>query len=111
MLSDIAVKIEFAKAAIYRAANSIISDHPLHALHSNVAKYLANQAGDIATKNSIQAHGAMGYTWEVDLHIFMRRIWAFNSLWATQSEIEFEIESFLHENTEKLGATFTFTED
>jgi alkylation response protein AidB-like acyl-CoA dehydrogenase len=111
MLSDIAVKIEFAKAAIYRAANSIISDHPLHELHSNVAKYLANQAGEIATKNSIQAHGAMGYTWEVDLHIFMRRIWAFNSLWATQSEIEFEIESFLHENTEKLGATFTFTED
>ncbi|MEK9650366.1 MAG: acyl-CoA dehydrogenase family protein [Gammaproteobacteria bacterium] len=110
MLADVAVKIEFAKAAIYRAANSIDTNNAYHALHANIAKYLAAQAGEIAAKNSIQAHGAMGYTWEVDLHIFMRRIWAITSQWSSAGEIELAIDGFLQSNLEDLGSTFTFRE-
>ena len=110
MLADVAVKIEFAKAAVYRAAYSINADNANHALHANIAKYLAAQAGEIATKNSIQAHGAMGYTWEVDLHIFMRRIWAITSQWSSAGALELEIDRFLQSNLEDLGSTFTFRE-
>ena len=68
MLADVAVKIEFAKPAVYRAAYSLSENNPKSALHCAHAKLMCAQAAELACKNSIQAHGAMGYTWEMDLH-------------------------------------------
>jgi alkylation response protein AidB-like acyl-CoA dehydrogenase len=30
-------------------------------------------------------HGAIGYTWEVDLHVWMKRAWALETVWGTSS--------------------------
>ena len=65
MLADVAVKIEFAKPAVYRAAYSLSQNNPKSALHCAHAKLMCTQAAELACKNSIQAHGAMGYTWAV----------------------------------------------
>ena len=73
MLADVAVKIEFARPAIFRAAHSLLDNNPKSALHCAHAKYMSAKAAELACKNSIQAHGAMGYTWEMDLHIYMRK--------------------------------------
>ena len=75
MLADVAVAIEFAKPAIYRAAYSLSDQNPKSVLHCSHAKYMTARAAELACKNSIQAHGAMGYTWEMDLHIYMRKAW------------------------------------
>ena len=74
MLADVAVKIEFAKPAVYRAAFSLSENNPKSALHCAHAKYMCAQATELACKNSIQAHGAMGYTWEMDLHLSLIQI-------------------------------------
>jgi alkylation response protein AidB-like acyl-CoA dehydrogenase len=33
----------------------------------------------------MQVHGAMGYSWEVDLHFFMKRAWALSGAWGDRN--------------------------
>jgi alkylation response protein AidB-like acyl-CoA dehydrogenase len=39
----------------------------------SAAKVWANQTGEMATGASLQIHGAIGFTWEHDLHLYLRR--------------------------------------
>ena len=36
-------------------------------------------------RKGIQVHGAMGYTWEVDLQMFMKRAWALGAAWGDRA--------------------------
>ena len=38
---------------------------------------------DLAARTAIQVHGAMGYSWEVDVHFFLKRALALNTWWGT----------------------------
>ena len=42
-------------------------------LAATAARVAACDAYYFASKENIQAHGGMGYTWEVDCHLFYRR--------------------------------------
>jgi alkylation response protein AidB-like acyl-CoA dehydrogenase len=75
-MSNVAVRLEYAKAPVYRAAYAIAHGLDAVDLYSSHAKLAACEAANLAAKNCIQVHGAMGYTWEVDLHIFMKKAWA-----------------------------------
>jgi alkylation response protein AidB-like acyl-CoA dehydrogenase len=46
-----------------------------------MAKALASEAADLAARVALQVHGAIGYTWECDLHFFMKRTWALSRTW------------------------------
>ncbi len=76
MLADVAVKLEYARPQVYRAAWSVARAAPLRDLHVSMAKDAAGQAALFAARRALQVHGAIGYTWEHDLHIFMRRAWS-----------------------------------
>jgi alkylation response protein AidB-like acyl-CoA dehydrogenase len=39
----------------------------------SIAKLWANQTAEAATSSSMQIHGAIGFTWEHDLHLYLRR--------------------------------------
>ena len=45
-----------------------------------MAKAMASDAADLAARVALQVHGAIGYTWECDLHFFMKRTWALSGL-------------------------------
>jgi alkylation response protein AidB-like acyl-CoA dehydrogenase len=45
------------------------------------AKLMAMEAADMAGRKGIQLHGAMGYSWEVDLHFYVKRAWALAGSW------------------------------
>ena len=75
-MANVAVRLEYAKAPTHRAAYAIASGQDIAAEAVSHAKLIACEAANLAAKNSHQAHGAMGYTWEVDLHIFMKKAWA-----------------------------------
>jgi alkylation response protein AidB-like acyl-CoA dehydrogenase len=48
-----------------------------------VAKAAAGAAATLAAKDGIQVHGGIGYTWEHDLHLFIRRAYASEHLLGT----------------------------
>ncbi len=80
-MAEIIVKIEFAKPVLYRAAYSLAQGEKDVALLASHAKLAAGEAAWLAARKGIQVHGGMGYTWEVDLQMFMKRAWALNSIW------------------------------
>jgi alkylation response protein AidB-like acyl-CoA dehydrogenase len=80
-LADVAGKIEIAKPVLYRAACSLENHHPLSDIHISQARNFCSEAALLAARIGIQVHGAMGYTWEVDLQMYVKRAWALNNTW------------------------------
>ena len=39
-----------------------------------------------AARVSLQVHGAIGYTWECDLHLFLKRAWALAEAWGSAAD-------------------------
>jgi alkylation response protein AidB-like acyl-CoA dehydrogenase len=76
LMADALLQVEFARPAIHRAAWSISVDHPDRARDVSMAKALANDAAQKAARSALQVHGAIGYTWECDLHLYMKKAWA-----------------------------------
>ena len=107
-LSNVAVPLEYAKAVVHRAAYSVANKHPDAAAHVSHAKLVACEAALAAAKNSIQVHGAMGYTWEVDLHIFMKKAWALNNTWGDVAFHKSRVTQFALTDDNKIGAGRTF---
>jgi alkylation response protein AidB-like acyl-CoA dehydrogenase len=81
LLADVAIRYEFARPVVYRAAYAIAHNDPQRALYVSHAKLAATGAAQLAARHAMQVHGAMGYTWELDLQIFMKRIWALAGSW------------------------------
>ena len=107
-LANVAVLLEYAKAVVYRAACSVAEDHADAALHVSHAKLAASEAALAGAKNGIQVHGAMGYTWEVDMHIFMKKAWALNNTWGDVAFHKNRVADFVLADGAKIGAGNTF---
>jgi alkylation response protein AidB-like acyl-CoA dehydrogenase len=81
LLADARVKLEFARPATYRAAWSLATAQPTVSRDASMAKAMASDAAELAARVALQVHGAIGYTWECDLHFFMKRTWALAKAW------------------------------
>jgi alkylation response protein AidB-like acyl-CoA dehydrogenase len=84
MLADVKVKLEYARPLVYRAAHSVARGDRRRALHVSMAKAEAGEAAAFAARRALQAHGAIGYTWEQDLHLWMRRAWSLDLAWGAR---------------------------
>jgi alkylation response protein AidB-like acyl-CoA dehydrogenase len=85
-IADAVVGTEFAWPAVLRAAYSLVTNDPDAALHVSMAKALASESAYTMSRVCLQAHGAMGYTVEYDLHLFAKRTWALANDWGTARE-------------------------
>lgn len=84
-LASCAVAIEFARPVLWRAAKALndgVESAPVHVSH---AKLAATDAAFLTAETAIQVHGAMGYTYEVDLHFWMKRTWALGGAWGDRA--------------------------
>jgi alkylation response protein AidB-like acyl-CoA dehydrogenase len=107
-LATARVKLEFARPVLYAAATHAGSlDERAQAAVSH-AKLAATDAADLAARTSLQVHGAMGYSWEVDLHFYMKRAWALAGAWGDRGFHLRRLSSLVLEDALELGPGHTF---
>jgi alkylation response protein AidB-like acyl-CoA dehydrogenase len=74
-LANARLALEFARPLVYRAAVT------LDPVHVSMAKAKADAAALLCGRAALQCHGAMGYTTEYDLHLYLKRAWALARSW------------------------------
>ena len=79
-LADVKIAVDFAAPLVYRAAWSVAHPESHDALararYVSMAKAQASDAVDLAARKALQCHGAIGYTFEYDLQLWLKRGWA-----------------------------------
>jgi alkylation response protein AidB-like acyl-CoA dehydrogenase len=107
-LADVAVKIEFAKPVVFRAAQALAIGKGNAAVHVSHAKLAAGEAAWLSARKSMQVHGAMGYTWEADLQMFMKRAWALDAAWGDRAFHKTRVSQHIFKPGAALGPGETF---
>ena len=72
-LADMSLALERATAAVHYAAMTVDAQDADRERACHVAKAAAGEACRRILKDGIQIHGGIGYTWEHDLHLYLRR--------------------------------------
>lgn len=85
LIASAQVAIEFARPVVHAAAADLYRASPQSRARISHAKIVAAEAADLAARTSIQVHGAMGYSWEVDVHLFLKRALALTYAWGDPS--------------------------
>jgi alkylation response protein AidB-like acyl-CoA dehydrogenase len=80
-LASALVSVELARPLVYRAAYSLARGDVERSAHASMAKAQASDAARIAARAALQCHGAIGYSVEYDLHLYMKRAWALAAAW------------------------------
>jgi len=90
-LADALLHLEMAKPVVRHAA-AVLSGVPTDpeagasteaAVAASMAKAAASDAAGVVARQALQCHGAIGYTVEHDLHLFMKRTWAHTEDWGS----------------------------
>lgn len=87
LLADMFTRTELARAAVY-AAGVTLDEPSVGPVERAVAaaKLMAAEAGVGNGKSCIQVHGGMGYTWEVDAHLYLKRAYVLEPLFGSREE-------------------------
>jgi alkylation response protein AidB-like acyl-CoA dehydrogenase len=72
-LADIYVKNELARSNAYYGAWALNTNAPELPVAASAARIAASEAFWFASKENIQTHGGIGFTWEMDCHLYYRR--------------------------------------
>jgi alkylation response protein AidB-like acyl-CoA dehydrogenase len=86
LLADARVLLEFARPVVYGAAWALDVGAPDASRSASAAKAYASDAASEAARVALQVHGAIGYTWECDLHLFLKRAWALAEAWGSAAD-------------------------
>ncbi|ETW24663.1 acyl-CoA dehydrogenase, C-terminal domain protein [Mycobacterium kansasii 732] len=79
-LADVHIAVELARPLVYGAALS------LEPRDVSAAKAAASEAGLLAARSALQTHGAIGFTQEHDLSLWLLRVQALRTSWGTPEE-------------------------
>ncbi|MFV5992939.1 acyl-CoA dehydrogenase family protein [Streptomyces sp. NPDC056231] len=82
LCAQMLVRAEVARTAVYAAA---VTADPAEIAG---AKLLADEAAVRNARDCLQVHGGMGFTWEADVHLHLKRAWLRAGQWLTAAEAE-----------------------
>lgn len=82
-LADVSIAVDLAEPLLHRAA--LTMDSPARARDVSAAAVAAIDAAHLAARTALQVHGAIGYTAEYDLSLWLTRVTALRSAWGTTS--------------------------
>lgn len=84
-LADVHIAVELARPLVYGAALSLADKSPDTPRDVSAAKVAAADAALLAARSSLQTHGAIGFTQEHDLSLWLLRVQALRSAWGDPS--------------------------
>jgi alkylation response protein AidB-like acyl-CoA dehydrogenase len=87
ILADMAVRTEVARSLVHAAACTL-DDPDVGEVTRAVsgAKLLAGEAAVANGLAATQVHGGMGFTWEVDVHLYLKRAWLLATVFGTAND-------------------------
>jgi alkylation response protein AidB-like acyl-CoA dehydrogenase len=85
-LADMFLAVERSTALGYFAAATLAEDDPRRAEASALAKSEAGDCQRLVVADGLQLHGGLGFTWEHDLHLFLKRAVAGDALLGSATE-------------------------
>jgi alkylation response protein AidB-like acyl-CoA dehydrogenase len=71
--ADMLLKVEAARSATYHAASMAAEDSAELPVAAALAAAYCSEAYTHAAKENVQIHGGIGYTWEHDAHLYLKR--------------------------------------
>lgn len=71
--ADMLVDVEGMRSAAYYAAWCIAAGHPEASIAASTAKVWCSDASKRVMASALQVHGGIGFTWEHDLHLYLKR--------------------------------------
>ena len=80
-LADVHIALELTRPLVYGAALSLADRSPDTARDVSAAKASASDAALLAARSALQTHGAIGFTAEHDLSLWLLRVQALRSAW------------------------------
>lgn len=90
------MELAFARPAVYRAAWSLATRSADRARDVSMAKALAGDAAVTVGRLALQCHGAIAYTVEYDLHLFLKRAHALAAACGNAAAHRSRVASVLH---------------
>ncbi|MGZ4711188.1 MAG: acyl-CoA dehydrogenase, partial [Acidimicrobiales bacterium] len=78
--ANMLVATELATAAVWDAARAAAAGGPQFSSAAAAAATLAMPAADLCAQLNIQVHGGIGFTWEHDAHLYLRRATALEAI-------------------------------
>ncbi|MFI2434397.1 acyl-CoA dehydrogenase family protein [Streptomyces sp. NPDC018693] len=69
LCADLFARVEMARVAVYAAA---VTGDPVDIA---AARLLADEAAVRGARDCVQVHGGMGFTWEAEIHLHLKRAW------------------------------------
>jgi alkylation response protein AidB-like acyl-CoA dehydrogenase len=81
--ADLFVQVEKARATGWFAMMAVAEDDPRRTLAASMAKAAASDCQRLVCQEAIQIHGGMGYTWESDVQLFVKRAKTLEALFGT----------------------------
>lgn len=88
-LADAAMRVEFAAPAVWAAAHELSrpdADPQGRGRPVSLAKAMASDAASFAARQALQCHGAMGYTDDYHLHMWLKRVWCLAAAYGTSRQ-------------------------
>ncbi len=72
-LVDMMIAVDRARSLLYAAGNAIDLTAPGSERLARMAKAAASDAADFCSSRSVQLHGGIGFSWESEVHIYLKR--------------------------------------
>jgi alkylation response protein AidB-like acyl-CoA dehydrogenase len=73
MLADALVDVEGMRSTVYYAAWCVAADDRDRSLSASMAKAWCSDASRRVMGTGLQVHGGIGFTWEHDMHLYVKR--------------------------------------
>ncbi|OBG28801.1 acyl-CoA dehydrogenase family protein [Mycobacterium sp. 852002-51057_SCH5723018] len=94
-LADMKMWLEASRGITYAAVTDVAARRPDAQLTVSAAKSYIGEHATTLAHECVQLHGGIGVTWEHDLHLFLRRITLYRSMFGTPAEHHWVIYTWL----------------